>query len=470
MKFEELKNNYENLFHQCEINEDKITAVNETVDRILVNEERYRLVQNKSGVPWSVVAAIHSLEASLNFNTHLHNGDPLSQKTTHVPKGRPPGNPPFTWEASAADALRQNGLTVWQEWTIPGALFVLERYNGAGYNKRKLNSPYLWSFSNQYTKGKFVEDGKFDPDAVSRQCGAVPILKVLFERNIDTGLIASNSATGSSLSVAITGITDTDEKPMYPGRIVKIGENDRYVVRPLQLRLSELGCGDLKGTGFFGKNTEAAVKLFQARYTDADGVPLVIDGEVGPTTWAALFGADTVPQQNVAGSNFLKKVLEIAVSQIGVLEKPLGSNRGKEVEEYLGSVGLGGGYPWCMAFVYWCFEQAAQKLKINNPAVKTGGVLNHWVEAGRRNLPRIPMEQARNNPALVVPGMIFIIDTGDPGGAGHTGFVEMVEGGMLTTIEGNTNKGGSSEGIGVFRRKARKIPSINKGFIDYSSF
>jgi len=470
MKFEELKSKYETLFQQCKLNDDKVTLVNDIVDRILAKEEKYRLAQNKSGVPWAVIAAIHSLEASLNFNTHLHNGDPLSQKTTHVPKGRPPGNPPFTWEASAADALQNNGVTIWQEWTIPGALFVLERYNGAGYNKKRLNSPYLWSFSNQYTKGKFVEDGKFDANAVSKQCGAALLLKVLIDRNIDTGLITSGAVSANKPFVAIEDIPDADEKPMYPGRIIKIGENDQFVVRPLQLRLSELGCGDLKGSGFFGKNTEAAVKLFQARFTDIDGRPLEIDGEVGSITWAALFGADTVPKQDEAGSKLLKKVLETAVSQIGITEHPLGSNRGKEVEDYLRSVGLGGGFPWCMAFIHWCFEQTAQKLKINNPAVKTGGVLNHWTEAGRRNIPRVTSEQAKNNPALVIPGMIFIIDTGDPGGAGHTGFVEKVTGGRLVTIEGNTNDGGSRDGIGVFRREARKIASINKGFIDYSSF
>jgi len=40
-------------------------------------------------------------------------------------------------------------------------------------------------------------------------------------------------------------------------------------------------------------------------------------------------------------------------------------------------------------------------------------------------------------------------------------------GGLLTTIEGNTNNSGSREGIGVFRRKARTINSINEGYLEY---
>jgi hypothetical protein len=36
--------------------------------------------------------------------------------------------------------------------------------------------------------------------------------------------------------------------------------------------------------------------------------------------------------------------------------------------------------------------------------------------------------------------MIFIMDTGPAGGAGHTGIVDRIEGGTLVTIEGNTNE------------------------------
>lgn len=470
MKFENLKNEYDNVFGQCKINEDKKEAADKIIDRITANEGRYRLAQNKSGVPWSVIAIIHSLEASLNFNTHLHNGDPLTKKTVHVPANRPPGNPPFTWEASAADALQIEGMANWQEWTIPGALFVLEKYNGAGYQKRGVPSPYLWSFSDHYKKGKYASDGKYDPELVSKQCGGAVLLKIMLERGIDTGLATSSIIPANPFAAEIDALPDMGESPKYPGRIIKLGENDLAIVRPVQLRLNELGCGDLKGTGFFGNNTEAAVKLFQARFTDVEGNPLEIDGEIGSITWAALFGKDTVPVTEEVPTKLLETVLKIAVKEIGVKEDPPFRNRGKKVEEYLASVGLNGGFPWCMAFVYWCYEQAAQKMKIANPTVKTGGVLNHWNEAGRRNIPRITRQQAINNPALVKPGMIFIIDTGDPGGAGHTGLVEKVVGGKLVTIEGNTNTDGSREGIGVFRRDARKIATINKGFIDYSSF
>ena len=41
----------------------------------------------------------------------------------------------------------------------------------------------------------------------------------------------------------------------------------------------------------------------------------------------------------------------------------------------------------------------------------------------------------------------------------------------FTTIEGNTNDGGSREGIGVFRRSGangRKVVEVNRGFVGLS--
>jgi hypothetical protein len=54
----------------------------------------------------------------------------------------------------------------------------------------------------------------------------------------------------------------------------------------------------------------------------------------------------------------------------------------------------------------------------------------------------------------VHPGHIFVIDTG--GGHGHLGLVVEVVGGKLITIEGNTNDGGSREGVGVFLLRAAR--------------
>lgn len=247
----------------------------------------------------------------------------------------------------------------------------------------------------------------------------------------------------------------------YPGRVIKKGDKDKKVVKAVQNRLNEAGCGPIDVDGDFGSNTFNAVKLFQARSTDSNGNPLVVDGKIGPISWETLFGEVSVPVINETENNLLKVVIKKAKSQVGVLEDPVGSNGGPEVDEYLASVGLDSGYFWCMAFVYWCFNKASKELNLTNPAVKTAGVIDHW---NRTKGKRISSDDAVNNPSRVKPGQIFIMSYG--GGTGHTGIVESVSGGFINTIEGNTNEAGSRNGIGVFKRQ-RKINSISKGFIEY---
>jgi hypothetical protein len=259
--------------------------------------------------------------------------------------------------------------------------------------------------------------------------------------------------------------------PEFPGHVIKRGDRDEPNVGRAQRRLNARGCGPIDIDGVFDIETERAVKLFQARFPDVEGQPLVIDGKVGSITWAALFGEESVPATITAPTPLLAQAITIARSQIGVMEQPPGSNRGPQVDEYVRRVGLSpaGRFAWCAAFLYFCFDEAALAQARANPVVKTAGVLDHWETAGRRGVPRITSARAVQDPGLVQPGHIFIIDTGAPGGGGHTGLVVEVLGGKVVTIEGNTNDAGSAEGVGVFERQSRKIVQINKGFIDYSA-
>ncbi len=248
----------------------------------------------------------------------------------------------------------------------------------------------------------------------------------------------------------------------YPNRVILKGEKNAAIVKAVQKQLNKKGCGPLDVDGDFGNKTMNAVKLFQTRFTDQLGRPLVIDGKVGPLSWAALFGENSVHLSEPPRSEMIKKVLSIAAGEIGVMEDPPHSNSGPEVDQYLARVGLEGGYAWCAAFVYWCFDEACKKLNRKNPVYKTAGVLNLWNNSTAK---KILSADAYAKPSLINPGQIFIMSYG--GGLGHTGIVEKVSGGFLTTIEGNTNDGGSREGIGVFRRTGRKIKDINKGFLQY---
>jgi len=267
---------------------------------------------------------------------------------------------------------------------------------------------------------------------------------------------------------ALTSFGDGESSP-FPGSVIKAGSPDTRAVKLIQRRLNALGCGPVPENGVFDDvQTKGAVKLFQSRFMDVTGQPLEIDGKVGSLTWGAMFGASTVPAQSEAPSDLAAAAIEFAVSQIGVMEKPLGSNRGPEVDKYLAEVGLDpkGGFAWCVAFTHFCYLSAAKKLGVPNPHIRTAGVLDHWSKAAKSpNATRITNAQAIADPGLVRPGQLFIISL--TGGLGHSGMVVEVSDGRLVTIEGNTNDNGSRNGIGVFRRTARKIGQINKGFVQY---
>ncbi len=182
---EVLKSEYTKLFYTCIIKPGKAPIVESILKKILDNKNRYQSVSGKVGIPWYFISVIRNMESSLNFNCHLHNGDSLTARTFHVPAGSPAqGNPPFTWEESAADALHFQKLYNWVDWSLTGLLFKLEAYNGFGYRAKHLEvlSPYLWSFSNHYANGKFVADRRWSDSTVSNQCGAAVLLRRLAER------------------------------------------------------------------------------------------------------------------------------------------------------------------------------------------------------------------------------------------------------------------------------------------------
>jgi hypothetical protein len=143
-----------------------------------------------------------------------------------------------------------------------------------------------------------------------------------------------------------------------------------------------------------------------------------------------------------------KSALEVAKTQIGKCENPLGSNWGTPVKDYLKSVGINFPASWCMAFVYWCFNQNGI-----NPLIKSGGVLHCWNNADKKH--RVVGEPQT--------GDIFIMDFGK--GLGHTGIVEKVDANFIYTIEGNTNDSGSREGIMVCRKQRPK--NKIKGYLRY---
>ena len=70
-----------------------------------------------------------------------------------------------------------------------------------------------------------------------------------------------------------------------------------------------------------------------------------------------------------------KDVLTAALSQLGTKESPPESNRVKYNTWYYGKEVSGGAYPWCMAFVQWCYARAGAALPFKTASC---GALLRW--------------------------------------------------------------------------------------------
>lgn len=153
--------------------------------RLVKAKSRYQAVEKKTGVPWFVIAVIHERESGQNFTRSLAQGDPWNRVSTHVPRGRGPFN---SWEDAAIDALADCApyAARWKDWSAGGTMTLLEQYNGLGYFKKGLPSPYVWSGTDQYQSGKYVADGVFDPNVVDKQLGCAGL--ILAMQKIDSSI------------------------------------------------------------------------------------------------------------------------------------------------------------------------------------------------------------------------------------------------------------------------------------------
>jgi lysozyme family protein len=152
-----------------------ISLIDGISHRLTAAKGRYQTVEATTNVPWAVIAVIHERESSQSWQASLAQGDPWNKVSIHVPKGR---GPFMTWEGAAIDALAvcPPHAANWHDWSIGGALTLLEQYNGLGYANMGIPSPYIWASTDQYHHGKYIADGHFDPAAIDHQIGCAALL------------------------------------------------------------------------------------------------------------------------------------------------------------------------------------------------------------------------------------------------------------------------------------------------------
>lgn len=256
-----LRREYENLFNSCAIPEKHAAQVEKAVAGLLTHQTRYLALADALGIPWQIIAVIHAMECSQNFSKHLHNGDPLTARTVKEPPGRPKtGEPPFTWEQSATDALAYKKLSPDTDWSLAGTLYQIERYNGFGYRLHHPHvlSPYLWSFSNHYTCGKYIKDGVWSDTAVSQQCGAAVMLRRLAEKNL--------------IVFADTPGPEPTDAPLAPrhARTLPDSAEEQEKVTALQIWLNSFPGIFVKVDGIPGDLTSEAFRKVTGHYLPGD--------------------------------------------------------------------------------------------------------------------------------------------------------------------------------------------------------
>lgn len=197
-----------------------------TVTRVLAAKNRYVQIERRTGVHWVFVACAHLRESNLNFSRQLAQGDPISQVSTHVPKGR---GPFASFEDSAVDALVSCApyASRNKDWSIEGTLTLMEQYNGLGYfngpvaNKVRYPSqpsPYVWAGTDQYRKGKYVADGVYDPNVVDKQLGVAGLIRCLMKADpsISFGTPAVAPAKPVGVPAAVSTANPTGPTPNEP--------------------------------------------------------------------------------------------------------------------------------------------------------------------------------------------------------------------------------------------------------------
>lgn len=201
---------YARLWATMSVRAERVPAANTAARRIIANKPTYLAIERLTTVPWWVVALIHTMECGGNFALSIAQGDPWNRVSVRVPKGRGPFK---SFIEAAVDALGIDGTNKVTHWDVPRLCYELENYNGWGYRRYhpSVLTPYLWSYTNHYSRGKYVADGKWDPGAVSQQVGAMAILKALETLG---AVQISNRAQGPQ--VTPTAPLETPKLPMPP--------------------------------------------------------------------------------------------------------------------------------------------------------------------------------------------------------------------------------------------------------------
>jgi lysozyme family protein len=146
------------------------------------NKARYQAVADAVHLPPELIAALHWRESTGDFGTYMHQGDPLGRRPRHHPTNIPTF---YKWEDSAIHAfghkawLRDDLRLTENSTDLATLATYAEYYNGLGYYQRRIPSPYVFSGTDQYNRGKYVSDGKYSRRTRDGQLGVVTMIQAI---------------------------------------------------------------------------------------------------------------------------------------------------------------------------------------------------------------------------------------------------------------------------------------------------
>lgn len=151
--------------------------------------------------------------------------------------------------------------------------------------------------------------------------------------------------------------------------------------------------------------------------------------------------------QREKSESFAELLASIAKSQVG--EREQGNNGGRAVRKYQAATWLTPGpWPWCAAFVCWCFKHALKEHPqvIQRPRTAGAWDFENWAKKeGAELIKPVSSTRVRRGDILVYTFSHIGIAVGDEW-----------QNGKVDTVEGNTNAAGAREGDGVYRKTRNK--------------
>lgn len=242
-------------------------------------------------------------------------------------------------------------------------------------------------------------------------------------------------------------MTAAQNELVFPG---DVGPNDRgNAVKRVQEWLTFQGF-DLTIDGSFKSATASQLNAFQRRAS------LPISDSLTQEVWDKLVEplAQAIRPVNVSAADDVGSVT-LKIAQQHYQQRPLevgGENRGPWVRAYMDG-NDGADYPWCAGFATFVVAAACEQLNIDMPVLRTYSCDALAVDA-------------RSKGRLLTPGAvewatlgmacIFLVQRSSNDWV-HTGIAFSGSGDLFSTIEGNTNENGSSEGYEVCQ-KQRSLP------------